>query len=302
MLLAMTVSQAAAQVVPPQIEQARRLDQPQINALRSETAAPAAAESAVVPDDAFGAQVLMKETPKPKPFTITLEAAPYYTSNVALSRRSPLGDTFLSAIGGVNWRRPLSPVLAFDADVRETVYRYDRYRQLDFQSLVAAGQLTYTPRRLRNTALYTAYSFTQLTAADFGAEFFNQHAVTVGIQRAFPLSGSHGFVVGASAMWTWTDSDFTKRDEYGIHVGYRASLSRKISLNASYHGAVYVYSESQPERNDLNQSLSLGLRYDFTKWSYLTVGTSAVFNRSDEAAFDYDVWNVGGSLGISASF
>ncbi len=269
-------------------------------AVDSQSTAPS--ESTAAPDDAFGAQFLLKETPRIKPVTVTLEVSPQYTSNVALSQRDPLGDTFLAAICGVGWRRAISPTLSLDADLRGTIYRYDRYRALDFQSLVAASQLTYTPRRLRNTSLYAFYSFTQLTERDFGDAFFDQHAVGAGIQRTFPISQAHGFSVGASAMWTWTDPAATKRDEYSLFLAYRAALTRRVSLNAAYRAALYVYPDAAVERNDLNHALSLGIRYDFNEWSHLNIGASATFNRSDEAVFDYDVWNIGGTLGVRMSF
>ncbi len=68
-----------------------------------------------------------------------------------------------------------------------------------------------------------------------------------------------------------------------------------------YRYGFFNYRE-EGSRHDHNQTLSLALRYEITHWAAVSGSTFLGLNRSNEAAFDYDVLNAGGGLGLSLRF
>ena len=69
-----------------------------------------------------------------------------------------------------------------------------------------------------------------------------------------------------------------------------------------YRYTYYVYRDGGTGRCDHNQTLSLSVRYDATDWLAFTASGFSTWNHSNQSAFDYGAWNLGGSIGVNARF
>ena len=243
-------------------------------------------------DDAFGAQVIMKEQPRVKPFTAFAEVAAFFTNNVGLARRAQEQDGFMIASLGAAYSRPLAGNVRLDTGVRSSVYRYAEYRELDFQSVDASIGLAWSPPVFRGTELLLRYTFTDLTTAEHGFEFFKNHAILVGAQKAFSISRAQIAYGGVSAQWSWADPREAGRDEYSAFLGTRVQATRSVEVDLFYRYGRFVYRDAAG-RQDGNHSISLTARYAPAEWFSVSASGFAGFNRSNRAQFDYDVVNVG---------
>jgi hypothetical protein len=297
-------AQIPTQPGPAQIEQVRQVAIPESRISLSPKPKPQSEIEAfdAETDDAFGAQVILKENPKVMPFTGWAEVAGFYTNNVALARRGRLDDTFLTNTFGLAYHKALKPALMFDASVRGSLYRYNRFNELDFQSLDPSVSLTWLPGKLENTALYVRYGYNQLTAASDGHEFFNSHSVAIGAQKAWPLARAHSVIAGLQAQWSWAAPSESQRDEYSAYVGYHADIARNFSTDLNYRFAVFDYRDSPIGRRDHSHIFTLGFRYALEDWLSVSATTFWNSNSSNHDVFSYEVWNIGGNLGLSAKF
>ena len=297
-VLALSVS-AYGQVADIAIEQSRQFTRPAITldemSARGGTVDFPDLQAGDSGDDAFGAQVIMKEQPKVKPFTAFAEVAAFFTNNVALVKHGTKRDGFMIASLGAAHSGQLSRNVRLDASVRSSVYRYAEYRELDFQSVDASIGLAWTPPKLRGTELLLRYTFTDLTTAEHGYEFFKNHAVLVGAQNAIAISRAQVVYGGVSAQWSWADPRESGRDEYSAFLGTRVQATRNVEVDFFYRYGHFIYREAAGRQDD-SHSLSLTTRY--APWGWFSVSASgfAGFNRSNRAQFEYDVLNAGCAL------
>ena len=295
---------ASAQVADVAIEQSRQFARPPQG-----VDAPARAGLADFPafdlpgsgDDAFGAQVIMKEQPRIKPFTAFAEIAAFFTNNVGLAKRARQEDKFLIASTGAAYSRPLRGNVRLEAGVRSSVYRYAEFRELDFQSVDASIGLAWTPPPLRGTELLLRYTFTDLTTAEHGFEFFKNHAVLLGAQKVFQISRAQAAYGGVNAQWSWADPREAGRDEYSAFAGYRVQATRHVDVDLFYRYGRFVYRDAHGRQDD-NHSISLAVRYAPSEWFSVSASTFAGFNRSNQSQFDYNVVNVGCAMQGSIRF
>ncbi len=243
-------------------------------------------------DDAFGAQVIMKEQPHAKPFTAFAEVAAFFTNNVGLAKRAQDQDGFMIASLGAAYSHALPKNLRLDVGVRSSVFRYAEYRELDFQSVDASIGLAWAPPKLRGAELLLRYTFTDLTTAEHGYEFFKNHALMLGAQKAFSISRAQIAYGGVSAQWSWADPREAGRDEYSAFAGTRVQATRSVDVDLFYRYGRFVYREAKGRQDD-NHSISLTTRYAPAEWFSMSASTFAGFNRSNRSQFDYDVLNVG---------
>ena len=289
---------ASAQVADVAIEQSRQFARPPVAVDAAAEAVPAdfpVLDPSGSGDDAFGAQVIMKEQPRFKPFTAFAEVAAFFTNNVGLAKRAREEDKFLIVSTGAAYSRPLSGNLRLDAGVRSSIYRYAEYRELDFQSVDASLGLAWTPPKLRGAEVLLRYTFTDLTTAEHGFEFFKNHAVLLGAQKVFQISRAQAAYAGANAQWSWADPREAGRDEYSAFVGWRVQATRHVDVDLFYRYGRFVYREAHGRQDD-NHAVSLAVRCAPSEWFSVSASTFAGFNRSNQSQFDYDVLNVGCAL------
>ena len=290
---------------PGQIEQSRQmaLPKPKLDLLAKPKATDAEIENFDAGfDDAFGAQVILKENVIVKNFMAWTEVSGMFTNNVALTRAGQLDDTFLASTFGLAYRKAVKPTIAFDASLRVSLFRYNRFNELDFQSIDPSLSLTWTPEKLKNTAFYARYGFNQLISAASGDDFFNSHNLSVGVQKIWPIARTHAVIAGAQAQVSWADPSANQRNEYSAYVGYHAGLTEKASADFNYRYAFFDYREVEGGRHDHNQGLSLSFRYALEEWLSVAATSTWASNKSSVEVFDYEAFNIGGSLGLSAKF
>lgn len=288
--------------VLPQIEQARVFRGPPGTVdLQGQRNAPVPAEfdGTRTADDAFGMQVILKRQEKPRPFNAFAEIGAFVTSNVALVGRNEQDDGFLVGTAGASFSRRFAYDLRVEASARGSLYRYDKFRELDFQSLDLSTAVAWSPPPLRGAEILLRYTFTDLTTAEQGEEFYRNHAILLGVQKVVPFSRAQAAYFGASAQWSFADPAPAGRDEYVAYAGYRAQLTRSIDADLFYRYGRYVYREGAG-RQDNNHTVSVAVRYTPKAWVSFSVTGFYGANRSNRRAFDYDVVNAG--VGVQCSW
>ena len=251
-------------------------------------------------DDAFGAQVILKDRPDTRAFQASLETAAFYTDNVALARRGKQGDSFLNSTLALGWRRSLTDRLSASLNGRYGLFRYNQFSVLDFQSLSVDATLGY--RLPGQVDIFTGYGYAQFSTRQGYKEFYREHGWNVGVQRIFQLSRAHAIVAGISAQWTWAAPEAAQRDRYSAFFGYHLQATEKLSADIIYRYLYFDFRDASEGRGDSNHSLALALRYDATEWLSITGTMQGIWNRSSESFFNYDAMNVGGSVGLNARF
>ena len=290
--------------LPPQIEQSRQFarpaEAPGIGGQHDATAAGSFGGESIS-DDAFGAQVILKRQDRPRPFNAFAEIGAFLTNNVALTKEEPLRDGFIVATTGASFTQRFAYNLHFDGSARASAYRHDKFPELDFQSTDLSAGVVWTPPQLGGAELLLRYTFTDLTTAERVREFYKNHAILLGVQKVVPFSRAQAVYFGAGAQWSFADPKPAGRDEYGAYAGYRAQLTRHIDADLFYRYSFYVYRFGEG-RKDHNHTVSLTLHYSPTEWLSLSAVGFLGANRSNRAAFEYDVANVGVGLQASLRF
>ena len=268
---------ASGQIADIAIEQSRQFARPPLVVDGATSPGPVdfpELPSAETGDDAFGAQVIMKEQPRVKPFTAFTEVAAFFTNNVGLAKRAQEQDGFMIASLGAAYSRSLPKNLHLDLGVRSSAFRYAEYRELDFQSVDASIGLAWPPPVFRGTELLLRYTFTDLTTAEHGFEFFKNHAILAGAQKAVSISRAQIAYGGVSAQWSWADPKEAGRDEYSAYLGTRVQATRNIDVDLFYRYGRFVYREAAG-RQDGNHSISLTARYAPAAWFSMSASTFA---------------------------
>jgi hypothetical protein len=295
---------AIAQPVQTQIEQARRFDQQVAPIRATESGSSLGALEETAPsspgDSDLGTQAILRNQFAPQRWLVFGEIAGYYTNNVALTRRSTFDDYFMVATFGASYRPKITEQLEAEITARGSQFRYREYDQLNFTSLDFGGGLSYRVPQLGGVTLFARYNFNDLISEESGDEFFQNHTITTGAQKIFPLARAHAIVLGAAAQWGFADPEEAERDEYSIYAGYHVELTRSFHADLFYRAAYYRYSAA--DRDDVNQNVSASVRYRLTDWASVNASASFGFNRSSEEVFDYDVINSGGGLAVDVRF
>ncbi len=250
-------------------------------------------------DDSFGAQMILKEQERVRPFTLSGGAAFYYTNNVALTRRDTREDVFavLSAAG--SWNKKVSQEIQASVGLQAATFRYNDSSQLNFTNLGAGLGLSWTPPRWNGVGFFGQYDFTELIDRN-GHEILRDHQFSGGGQKVFALGRAHAVVVGVLGSVGISQPSAAQRDQIGGFAGYHLRLTRALETDLTYRLAYQVYNGSS--RQDFNQVFSATLRYHLAEWAEASAFFSYGGNRSNTAAFDYDVISSGGGVGFTTRF
>ncbi len=249
-------------------------------------------------DDSFGEQIILKRLDKPRSFTGSAEIGAFVTNNVALAKRDAQEDRFLVATTAASYTHRFTDTFRFNAGAQGSLYRYNEFRELDFQSTDLWMGVTWAAPVLRGLDVSARYTFSDLTTAERTREFYKNHAILLGVQKVVPFSRAQSVYFGASAQWSFADPKQAGRDEYVGYAGYHAQLTRRIDADLFYRYGHYVYRYGSG-RHDENQTVSMSLHYRPTDWLNFSASTFFGVNRSNRTAFEYDVLN--GGVGVQCS-
>lgn len=260
-------------------------------------------------DPDLGEQVILKRQQRATPWTFTAETSLNVTSNIGLTDRDTQSDTFFLGQIALSYQRKLRENLLIEATVSQGFFRYNEFTAFDFDSLNAGLGFTYYVKGL---ALSARYNYNRLTDGAQHIEFFRQHSVTLGIQKTISLNSAVFTYFGGTARINWNEPLNTQRDEFALYLGGRAALTRSFTVDAFYRVALFNYnfpfqtgpvgSGQTKDRLDVNQTLSLSLRYQPKPWISASVSASFGLNSSNTSPFDYKVANGGLTLGLLFRF
>lgn len=255
------------------------------------------------PNDAdIGEQEILKRVPEYQPFTLSAACPIFYTSNVALTRSGEMSDVVFAPVVGAAYDPRITRTLYGHFAAREQVFYYGDNSAFNFGSLDVEAGLNYFLPQFHNLILRGWYDFNRLTLDDrLGDEFFSNHAVILNAEVPFRIDRAQQISVGADAnLSVAADHQSPRRNDYEAYAAYSVSLTRAFSVNAG--GRVVLRDYHQNGRTDVSEILALSATYRLTNWCAISAISSFAHSDSNHDAFDYDVANVGGVLGLSMKF
>jgi hypothetical protein len=252
-------------------------------------------------DSDLGEQLLLTPRQRYKAFYFYGGATQFFTSDATLVEDTFGADWFTMLQAGLNWTPHIGGNLYGEAFVRQDLFRYARYPELNFNSTNLGAGLIYVIRQLGDLSVYGRYGYTFLTNASASNRIFDEQFLKFGFQKPFPISRAHTLWVGGSAAINLAGSpSFALRDQFAAYASYQLSLSRRLSFNAFYQAAYFPFREGG--RADWNQIVSGSLSYQVWEWFTLSTMVSGAFNSSNDTFYDYSVLNVGFGLNAAIQF
>jgi hypothetical protein len=260
-------------------------------------------EAASSPNDAdLGEQGILKRVEEYQPFTASVAAPFYYTSNVALTDRGVRGDFLVAPVAGVFYEPRITRTLYGFIDVRQQFFYYDRYNGFDFGSFDAEAGLIYSLPQFHNLILRGEYDFNRLTFSDRVLdEFFSNHSLIASAELPFRIGRAQQVSLGADVnISVAADHESPRRNDYGVFLGYSVFLTRSLSLDSA--GRVVVREYYHGGRTDVSEILALSANYRLTKWWTASAISSFAASQSNHSVFDYNVANLGGAIALFVKF
>jgi hypothetical protein len=253
-------------------------------------------------DSDLGVQEVLKRTEEYQPFSASIASPIYYTSNVALTNSGERGDLVTAPVAGVYYQPRITQTFYGFADVRQQLFYYNQYNDLDFGSMDVEAGLSYILPQFHNLALRGEYDFNRLTFTDRVLdEFFQNHSLIFSAEIPFRINRAQQLSVGGDAnISIAADHQAPRRNDYEAYASYALHLTRALSLNAV--GRVVVRDYHQNDRTDVSEILAVTATYALTDW--WSVSAISTFARSDsnQDVFDYSVANVGGAMALTVKF
>ena len=250
-------------------------------------------------DDSFGDQIILKNQERRRIYTVFADVSAMHTNNVDLISRGTRNDSFVAANVGASWRPAIRPDLIADFSGGSSLFRYDRASELDFEKLWAGAGLSWAVPRAGGIIAFGRYDFTEVLDAS-SREILQDHEISVGGQKMFVFGRSHFLATGLTGSLGFATPRAQQRDQAAIHAAYHLQVTRSFDLDLIYRYAAQFYNEG--DRIDRNQTLSLAMGVAASRWVRVTGSISAARNDSNENAFEYDVFNVGGGLRLQVEF
>lgn len=248
-------------------------------------------------DQDLGEQRLLKSQEKERPFILVGDIAGYATNNVALTENGTHKDQFIVGQIAASYQPKIAENLLAEITFRQAFIRYHRFTELNFDSQDMGAGLTYLAPSLWNIAFYGRYNYNRLLDAREENEIFTNHALTIGLQKAFVLSRAHYFYAGYASQFSIGHPRDAERHEHGAFAGYHVNLTRALQADFFYRIALFDY--AQDGRADLNQTVTSSIQYYFTKWLYAYASASFAFNDSSRELLDYKVFSP--AVGVNAT-
>ena len=251
-------------------------------------------------DADLGVQAILKRQEQYQPFTFTLSAPFFYTTNVALTKNGTVGDGVFSPALTLAYQPRIAKTLYGEFIVVQQLFYYDTQTDFNFTSFDGiAGVVWYVPK-IHNLTLRLRYDFNRLTDDEFD-EFFQNHSVIAIAEMPFQFVQAMQLNLGALANISVSASpQSVRRNDFEVYAGYVVKLSRSFSVDAV--GRVIVKDYYKGGRTDINEILALTANYRPNSWLILSAIATFSWNQSNQSVFDYNVADVGGGVAVTVKF
>ena len=258
-----------------------------------------AAES---PNDAdIGEQEILKRIERYEPFTASVAAPFYFTSNVALARNGEQSDVLFAPTAGVTYAPRFTRTLYGSLSVQRQEFYYNKFTALNFGSFDFRAGLSYILPKAHNLMLHAEYDYNRLTFSNSFNDFFSNHSIFLSAELPFRFGRAQQVSLGVDTnVSLGSNPSAPQRDEFDVYVGYAVSLTRSLSLGAV--GRVFVRDYRSISRTDVSEVFALTANYRITKNFSAGAASTLAWSQSNKSVFDYNVANVGGALSLTFKF
>jgi hypothetical protein len=252
-------------------------------------------------DADIGEQEILKRVERYEPFSVSLAAPFYYTSNVALVRAGEQSDAVFAPAAGVSFAPRITKTLYGAFTVQRQEFYYDKFTALNFGSFDFRAGITWILPKAHNLMLRAEYDYNRLTFSNSFNDFFSNHSIFLNAELPFRFGRAQQISIGADTNLSLSASPSApQRHEFDVYVGYAVSLTRSLTLGAV--GRVFIRDYESVDRTDVSEVLALTANYQITKQFSAGAATTFAWSQSSKSVFDYDVANLGGALSLTWRF
>ncbi len=252
-------------------------------------------------DDDLGQQVILKETPKNRPFRFYADTFWFWTDNAANVAVGELDDMFYGGSVGLSWQPRLAGNTFLDVSAAQRLVRYDEFDILDYESLETAATLMHVVPQWANLIFYGGVTFNRITGDGFSEDLYNSTSARAGVQKVFLVNRLNSFHAGVLADWDLdTDVDQLFRDEYSADLVWRLKVTRSLLFTANYRFTWLNYRRF--DREDALQLAGATLAWQPKPWLEIYSNANFAFNESSISLFDYETTALGGGIGLRVKF
>jgi hypothetical protein len=248
-------------------------------------------------DADLGEEWVLRQNQPVLPFTAFADIAVLHTSNVALAHDHELADWFLVTTFGAGYTRPFGKIWAVNVGITESLFRYNRFSEFDFNSLTVGTGISVQAHPLWDAIISLQYSFNELTGRASVGQLLNGHSISLSGYKLFRLSSADTLSFGVAGAFNIADPSSLQRGDVSVFANYTLAVTRHFSLGATLREAFLPYTERS--RRDFVHSLALSGRYVVNRWFSLSATAAGTINQSNKTAFEYKVLNLG--CGVSAT-
>ena len=272
-------------------------------------AAPNAFPSGVVEDHAvpspndpdLGEQEILKRVEGYQPFSASVAVPFYWTSNVALVGEGEQSDFLVAPTAALFYQPRITNTLYGLLGVREQLFYYDRFSELNFGSFYVNAGLVYSLPQVHNLVLRGQYVYERLTSKNSFHDFFSNHSFLLGAELPFQVGRAQQFSLGINANISFAaEPDPPERNDYEVYLGYSVRFSRAFSLDTV--GRVVLRDYRLGDRLDVSEILAVSANYNITKFLTASAMSTLAASQSNHSFFDYELANVGGVVSLSIRF
>ncbi|MDZ4288768.1 MAG: hypothetical protein U0984_12460 [Prosthecobacter sp.] len=150
-------------------------------------------------DDEYGEQRILLRRASWAPWSVEVDAQVLWTDNVALANRNEQSDTYLRTGLRVGYANRVVGNLFVNASWDYHTVRHSEAIGLDFD--LGRGDLgfMYMLPQLRDAFLVARYSYFRLTEVGGGSVLFEDHVLSLGLQKLWKIS--RGQQIFAGGLW-----------------------------------------------------------------------------------------------------
>ena len=150
---------------------------------------------------------------------------------MALTHDQQHSDSFQIATFGFEYRRPLPHGFQIEVGCDFAMFRYQEFRQLNFNSLDTGIGLSYHTEKLGGLDFFLRYDFNELFSIANLEEFFKDHTLALGGQKTFVFSQAHYAYFGLSALTGFSAPKDAQRSEFAAFAGYHLQVTRHLGAD-----------------------------------------------------------------------